>query len=215
MADFPPYTYDQQARQEQQRLVAAAQLLYLELGIEAVSAVDVAANAKLELSDLERYFPAGKPALVQAVVAKYVPYVHQSLQQQRETRSTAVEQLLAMRTFMQEEMGQVRTLFFRDLETYYPASWQYFVQARADFSLDYIRANLRLGIAQALYRDDLDVEFLARLWLQQINGLLPTTGPGLEPVEAHYALLNQFLNSITTPAGNYVVRRLQESPPYY
>lgn len=105
MADLSPNTFDQQARQEQQRLVAAAQLLCLELGVEAVSAADVAANATLDPSDLDRHFPAGKPALVQAVVEKYAPYVHQTLQQQRETHSTAVGQLLAMRSFLREEMG--------------------------------------------------------------------------------------------------------------
>lgn len=215
MSDSPPPTSAPQARQEQHRLVTAAQSLYLERGIEAVSAAHVAANARLNPLDVDRYFPGGKLALVQAVVENYVPYVHQTLLQQRETFSTAVEQQLAMRTFMRAEMGQVRTVFFRDLETHYPGSWQYFLQARAAFLLDYTRANLQLGITQALYRDDLDVEFLAQLWLQQISGLLATADTGLEHVDAHYALLNQFLASITTSAGSFVVRRLQEGPPYY
>lgn len=59
-----------------------------------------------------------------------MPYVHQALEQQRETNRNAVEQVLAMRTFMRQEMGQVRTLFFQDLETHYPVSWQYFPRSR-------------------------------------------------------------------------------------
>ncbi|WP_375437321.1 TetR/AcrR family transcriptional regulator [uncultured Hymenobacter sp.] len=217
MTDYPIPADDatHQAYQERERLVVAARLLYLESGIEAVTKADIAAAAQLDAPAVDRYFPLGKPALVQAMVERYLPYVHQNLEQQLETCNNAVEQLLAMRTFMREEMGQVQTLFFRDLEAHYFASWQYFLRAQQDFLLAYIRTNLRLGMDQQLYRADLDVEFLAQLWLQQITSLLGPAGTGLPPVDAHYELLNRFLAGITTAGGSFVARRLQEGPPYY
>lgn len=54
------------------RLVAMAQDLLLERGIGPVSLADVALALRLPLDAVERAFPAGKPALVAAVVGHYL-----------------------------------------------------------------------------------------------------------------------------------------------
>ncbi|MFD1872015.1 TetR/AcrR family transcriptional regulator [Hymenobacter bucti] len=215
MSDFLLSYSPQQTRYEYPRIVAAAQALYFERGIEAVSLSDIAFSLRMPVGAIERHFPAGKPVLVQAVLEKHLQHIHHNLGQQREESSNAVEELLAMRRFLQQTMQDTRTLFFQELEVHYPTVWQYIQRNRTDFMLDHLQANMHRGMREGLYRTDLAVEALAQHWLQQADQQLILARSTAELAETYYGQLSRFLASLTTPAGAYVIRRLQEAPPYY
>jgi AcrR family transcriptional regulator len=205
----------QQTRYEYPRIITAAQALYLERGIEAVTLADIAVNLRMPVGAIERHFPAGKPALVQAVMENHLQYIHQNLLQHRDESNNAVEELLAMRRFLQQTMSDTRTLFFQELDAHYPAVWHYVQHHRTDFMRRYLHANMLRGMREGLYRPDLEVEALAQRWLHQADTQLATVRSTTELAETYYRQLSQFLASLTTPAGTYAIRRLQEAPPYY
>jgi AcrR family transcriptional regulator len=205
----------QQIRYEYPRIVAAAKALYLERGIEVVSLADIAINLRMPVGAIERHFPAGKSTLVQAVLENHLEFIHQTMRQQREESSNAVEELLALRRFLQQTMSNTRTLFFRELDTHYPLVWQYVQRIRTAFMLDLLQANMHRGIREGLYRTDLAVADLAQQWLHQSDAQLANAQSTSELTDTYYDQLSQFLASLTTSAGAYAIRRLQEAPPYY
>ncbi|GAB2867982.1 TetR/AcrR family transcriptional regulator [Hymenobacter ruber] len=195
--------------------VAIAQTLYFQAGIAAVSMADVAARLDLPESVVLAEFPAGKEALVQAVLKSYGEQMRAELEQLRRQCSTAVEELLAVRVLVNQKMAQGNTAFFRDAEVLYPAVWQQWQAQRNAHMFAYVRANLCQGIAQQLYQEGLDVDFLARLWQQQMRNLRTADAEFLSPAQMHHTLVAHFLAGIVTPAGAYVTRRLQEAEPFY
>ena len=201
------------------QIVAVAQTLYFQAGIAGVSMADVAARLDQPESVVLAGFPAGKAALVQAVLESYADQMHAELSQLRQQCTTAVEELLALRVLVSQKMGQGSTAFFREAEAHYPVAWRQWQAQRSGFMLDYVRTNLRQGIAQELYHEGLDVGFLARLWQQQMRNLrtadAEAEAEGLSPARMHHTLVAHFLAGIVTPAGAYVARRLQEAEPYY
>jgi AcrR family transcriptional regulator len=205
----------QQTRYEYPRIVAAAQALYLERGIEAVSLPDISLRLRMPVGAIERHFPAGKAALVQAVLANHLQQIQHTMLQQREESSNAVEEMLAMRRFLQQTMSDTRSLFFQELDAYYPVVWQYVQRSRTDFMRSHLQANMHRGMREGLYRTDLDIDTLAQQWIQQADSQLATARSTTELAEAYYSQLSQFLASLTTSAGTYAIRRLQEAPPYY
>lgn len=70
---------------------------------------------------------------------------------------------------------------------------------RSTFMRCYLRANRQRRIREGLY----------------YPGPPVTVRTAAEGVETHYQQVSDFLTSITTPVGAYVVRRLPEAPPYY
>jgi len=215
MSDFSLSYSPQQTRYEYPRIVAAAQALYLERGIEAVALADIALNLRMPVGAIERHFPAGKLQLVQAVMENRLRYIHQHLLQHRDESSNAVEELLAMRRFLQQTMADTRTLFFQELHTHYPTVWQAVQSSRTEFMLHHLQANMHRGMREGLYRPDLAVDALAQHWLHQSANQLATARSTAELAESYYHELSQFLASLTTSAGAYAIRRLQEAPPYY
>jgi len=53
----------------------------------------------------------------------------------------------------------------------YPVIFQKHIQKRIDFISDKIRINLRKGIGQGLYRDDVSIELIARLYISRLLDL--------------------------------------------
>lgn len=205
----------EQTRFEYGRIVAAALDLFLQRGLVAVSLADVALCLRMPLGAIERHFPRGKPALVQVALQEHLREVHQQLAQQQLASSSAVEELLAMRRFMHQLIGEAGRLFFRELYRYYPRTWRHVAHARTRFTAAYLRANFRRGVQEGFYRPDLDTEALIGRWLREAAEQQDIARTTRELAEARHAHLSQLLASLTTPLGAYVARRLQEAPPYY
>jgi AcrR family transcriptional regulator len=205
----------EQTRFEYGRIVAAALDLFLQRGLVAVSLAEVALRLRMPLGALERHFPAGKPALVQVALQEHLREVHQQLAQQQLASSNAVEELLAMRRFMHQLIGEAGHLFFRELYRYYPRTWRHFAHACTRFTGAYLRANFRRGVQEGFYWPDLAAEALIERWLREAAEQQDAACSASELAEARHAHLSQLLASLATPLGAYVARRLQEAPPYY
>ena len=213
---YSPLSYPaEQTSYEHPRIVAAAKNLFLQRGIAAVSLTDIAFSLRMPLGAIERHFPSGKSALVQAVLENHLLTICQRFEQQQLDSTNAVEELLVMRRSTQQGISDARVLVFHELKTFYPVSWRYFRYVQARFMRQYLRANLQRGVQEGLYRPDLDPEALSQQWLQQVSDQQLVSPTPADLATARYAHLNQFLVSITTSVGNYVVQRLQEAPPYY
>ena len=211
-----PLSYSpEQTRYEQARIVAAAKGLFMQQGLAAVALADLALSLRMPLGAIERNFPAGKPALVQAVLQSHLQDIHQHLEQQRLDSTNAVEELLALRRFVQQRIGEVGVLLFQELKTQHPVSWRYFKYVQTKFMRGYLLANLRRGMQEGLYQPDLNPDTLSRQWLQQVSDLQAAAHSPAELATVRYTHLSQFLASITSPVGAYVTQRLQEAPPYY
>lgn len=201
--------------QEQARIVAAAQDLFMERGLAPVTLPDVALAVRLPVALLERYFPVGKDALVPAVTARYLAAFQQRLTDNQSQSSNAVEEMLRLRRSLTDVPADMRSLFLRDLQTSYPAQYQQLEAVRTASVLAYMRQNLLRGQAEALYQPDVDVEAVAYHWLQQANATLYVVADAQALADRMTANTNEFLQRVTTPAGAFLIRRLQEAAPYY
>ena len=204
-----------QVAAEHQRIIAAARALLLERGIAAVQLTDVALALRMPVAAVERQFPAGKLALVQASLEAHMQDIHARLLAQRQECSSAVEELLAMRRLLQQQIGETRSLFLQEIAAHYPTLNGSLQELRATFTLDYLRQNLQRGIREGYYRPELGVEEQAHGWLRQVDAVAQKAQSSTEFTEAYYQQFGGFLASITTALGAFVVRRLQETPPYY
>lgn len=200
---------------EQIRLVALAQDLFMERGIGPVSLAEVALAARLPVAVIERYFPTGKPALVTAVTERYLAGFRQQLTQHGPESSNAVEELLRVRRVLQTLPTEMRSLFLRELEADYPLQYQRLRTARLASIVEFMRHNLARGLAEGLYQLQLDVEQEAQQWFAQADATVRAATNAQAMAAQLTGQLNNFLARVSTPAGAYVARRLQETAPYY
>lgn len=204
-----------QAALERKRIVSAAQALLLERGLLAVGLPDVALALRIPVAAIERQFPEGKPALMQASLEAHMQDIHAQLLAQRQECRSAVEELLAMRRLLLQQIGDTRSLFMQEAAAHYPTMHRRLQHLRATFTLGYLQENLQRGMQEGYYRADLEVEAQAHEWLRQADAVISNARSAAELTDAHQVQFASFLTGIITPLGAFVVRRLQEMPPYY
>lgn len=209
-----PSTAELLDARERTRIVEAARVLYLRLGIAEVSMADIARHVRIPEHAVRRWFPGPAP-LVEAVVEAHADLVRTELSNHQERYSTAVEELLALRNWVSSELQHNTGPFFQQLEAQFPTQHQRWHAHMRTFPVAHLRANLHRGVEQGLYHATLDVEAQVASWFAQYDAL-PTTGEAqASAAERHTAMLNAFLATLVTPAGALVARRLQEGAPYY
>jgi AcrR family transcriptional regulator len=179
---------------DRERILVAAQELYMQHGIAAVAMTDLACHLHLSESQVLHFFPS-KELLVWAVVNEISYALHASLSQYKARSSNAVEELLALRDFFTAQTALNSSLFLQQLALDYPACQERWQMLVADFPADHLRHNLRWGMLQELYSHHIDVDALIQQMTQQEDQL---------PSE----LLMRLLTAIVTPAGALQVQRL-------
>ncbi|OFY13761.1 MAG: hypothetical protein A2X11_02820 [Bacteroidetes bacterium GWE2_42_24] len=91
-----------------------------------------------------------------------------------------------------------------DLQKYYPAIYRNHVEERSQYIFEKIKINLEKGIRQGMYRSDLSVELVARLY---ISRLLDLHNPEYFPPERFSfpmlfeVMFENFVRSVATPEG--------------
>jgi len=58
-----------------------------------------------------------------------------------------------------------------DLKKYYPKIYQHHFELRIEFIFEKIKINIEKGIRQGMYRDDLSIELIARLYISRLIDL--------------------------------------------
>ena len=104
-----------------------------------------------------------------------------------------------------------RLLF--ELKKFHPQAWGEFEKFKRTALLETIVANMKRGIKEGLYRDDIDVNILAVLRLEEVElawnpEIYPPTEYNLAQVQL--CLLEHFLFGITNIKGHAVAEKYKK-----
>jgi TetR/AcrR family transcriptional regulator, cholesterol catabolism regulator len=83
----------------------------------------------------------------------------------------SIDILLTVSKEVSEKFTDVSPSMTLDLKKYYPDIYHKHVEERIEFVSNNIRLNLEKGIRQGIYRDDLSVELVARLYIRRLLDL--------------------------------------------
>jgi AcrR family transcriptional regulator len=83
----------------------------------------------------------------------------------------AIDILLMVSKEVSNKFTDISPSMTFDLKKYYPAIYHKHVEERIEFIFEKIRINLVKGINQGVYRDDLSVELVSRLYIRRLMDL--------------------------------------------
>ena len=189
------------------RILNHARALFMRNGIKSVSMDDIAADLAMSKKTLYKTF-INKDEIVQAVMSTHLSKVQGECTQVAGRATNAVEEMLNISQWADQQFNNIHPSIFHDLKKYHPAAWELFVAHKGTFILDQITQNLRRGMAEGLFRPDLDVEVLSRLSLAQIElafdpALYPPEQFGLARVNRVFD--EHFLLGVATLKGHKLI----------
>jgi AcrR family transcriptional regulator len=116
----------------------------------------------------------------------------------------AIDILLTVSKEVGERFRDVSPSMTFDLKKYYPDIYHNHIDDRIDFIFKKIQINLEKGINQGVYRDDLTVELVSRLYIRR---LIDLHNPEFFPADKFSfqtlfeAMFDNFIRGIANPKG--------------
>ena len=144
-----------------QRIKQASHNLVMQYGIRSVSMDDIAAHLGMSKKTIYQYFK-DKDELVEAVVDDIIDTNQCTCNDDREKADNAVHEIFLVMDMMVEMFKTMNPSILFDMQKYHPAAFVKFQKHRNDYLYNICRQNLERGIAEELYRPEINVDIMAR-----------------------------------------------------
>lgn len=193
------------------RILTRAAALFMRNGIRSVSMDDIAADLGMSKKTLYKTF-TNKDEIVLGVMSTHLCQAQGECARVASHATDAVQEMLTISAWADQQFGNIHPSIFHDLRKYYPAAWTLFRAHKSGFILEQITRNLRRGIAEGLFRADLDVDVLARLNLAQIELVFDAElYPPAEfaPMRVNKVCDEHFLLGVATLKGHRLFNKYQ------
>lgn len=177
--------------------------LFRQYGVRAITLDEIALQLGISKKTIYEHF-TGKDELVTEILRQRIEHV-QDLFQDLTTRSRdAIEANLLMIQFLDGLFRNMNPVVVVDLQKYHQDAFQIYQDHMYGFVVNAVRKNLARGIAEGLYREDMDQEIMARFRVESSNmcfkpGIFPKDHFEMSRVQRQ--LLEHFLFGIATEKG--------------
>jgi DNA-binding XRE family transcriptional regulator len=189
--------------EELKNILMKARELYMKYGIKSITMDDVAKELGISKKTLYQFI-ADKEDLVGKFVDNEIEIRREEICKCFKTGFNAIEELFEISIFMNKLMREQNPATEYDLKKYYPVQYQKTIKARRDGMYEYLLLNLKKGKKEGLYREDLNNEIIAKLYISRsenihFNELF--TIEEFTSVNLFLELLNYHVRGIATEKG--------------
>ena len=122
----------------------------------------------------------------------------------------AIEQLISILQLMENMIRGLNMVCYIDMQKFYPKAFQYLQEHKKSFLSKCIVENLNQGIKENLYREDLNVEIVAKYRMESAmivfqNNAFPQNEYDIVKVNAEVFLI--YMYGITTEKGHKLISK--------
>jgi len=195
--------------EELKNILLKVRELYTKYGIKSITMDDVAMELGISKKTLYQYVN-DKDDLVGKFIDNEITLRQEQICQCFKTDFNAIEELFEISIFMNKVMKDQNPATEHDLKKYYPHHYYKTVKVRRERIFDYILLNLKKGKEEGLYREELNEEIIAKLYLSRtesihLNDLF--TVEEFTSLRLFIELLNYHIRGIATERGIMVLNK--------
>lgn len=150
-----------------ERILSESLRLFKKNGIRSVSMDDVAKELGMSKKTIYQYVD-NKQDLVEMVLNYMLDKENAVCIDGDITKMNAIDILLAVSRNVSQQMKDLNPINAFELQKYYPSIFREFVIRKRDHVFEQVKRNFVQGIEEGIYRNDLDVDLVARLYIQKL-----------------------------------------------
>lgn len=195
-----------------ERIVQRAEELFMRYGIRSVTMDDLARDLGISKKTLYQ-FVENKVDLIEQIMELHIYEEHSSIDHISKQAADAIEAILNIAQYVTDKIRCISPTIIYDLKKYYKECWDKMEGLHRDFVYSRIRTNLQQGIAQGLYRTDLNIDIVAKLFVGKTTLV---TDEELFPLEEYdqETLFREYMNlhihGIASPKGLQLLELYQQ-----
>jgi len=196
-----------------EKIIRKASEMFMSLGFKSVTMDDIASEMGISKKTIYTHF-GNKENIVDVVTDVIFEQVSQEIDCICALEKNPIEELYEIKKCVLEHMRNEKTSPWHQLQKYYPAIYQKIKGKQFNFMQDCVVENLNRGLEQKLYRENIDVQFVSRIYYNGIVGIkedniFPSTM--FEPTLLHEMFLEYHLRGIVTPEGRKILNQIIHS----
>jgi TetR/AcrR family transcriptional regulator, cholesterol catabolism regulator len=161
-------------------IISAIRDIYAMYGIKSVTMDDLARELGVSKKTLYEHFN-DKEEVVRKVIDLIIAD-HQSAYESiiNQPGNNAIDELLLLSRFITEHLKSLNPSLSYDLKKYYPGVWNHLVNYKSKTVFEQIMANIRKGVKEGLFRENLKYEIIAHVYVSRMELFSPGGLPELE-----------------------------------
>lgn len=190
--------------------------VFMRLGIRSVNMDDIAQHLHISKKTLYQ-FVKDKNELVMRTVKHLCAHHKTSIEGICEQGHNAIDESYEISRFVAAQVGQMHPSIHFDLEKYHPEAWTLLQSTEREDIYTCVTENMRKGVADGLYRDDLNIDVVARIYISRFDvtfdgELFPSENYRFE--EVIWEMFRYHIRGIASEKGlKYLVKKVKKEHP--
>jgi AcrR family transcriptional regulator len=185
------------------KILKGAEELFMRFGVRSISMDEIARHLGVSKKTLYQQF-TDKDDLVLGVVNNHLQCDHEVFVQMRNSASNAVEEMAKISRHMRHQLENINPALLFDLQKFHSKAWAVWLKFKNDVIRESIIRNLRQGVAEGYFREDINPEILASMRIELIQlAFDPTIFPRekFSLPEIQMAIFDHFVFGVVTEKG--------------
>lgn len=156
--------------EQQEKWLKRVAELFMRFGIKALTMDDVARELGISKKTLYQ-FVESKDELVNKVIEGHISVECKRTEIMSQTATDALDEMMMVFRENMVDMQSMKANFIFDLQKYHRSAWERIQTYQKEFLYKMVLNNLRRGVQEGLYRDNFNLDVVAKLHLVQTFGI--------------------------------------------
>lgn len=173
------------------KILETAAEMFLNLGFKSVTMDDIAKEIGVSKKTIYTHFK-NKTSLVEEVTNSMFCVISEGIGLIHEQQKNPIKELYEVKHFVMTYLKDEKSSPQYQMQKYYPKIYKVLKRKQFEFMQECIKENLSRGINQGLFRENIDIDFIARIYF---NGMLGIKDHELFPLKnfSMNTLMNNYL----------------------
>lgn len=184
--------------------------MFLTLGVKSVTMDDIAGELGISKKTIYVHFE-NKTKLVEASTLEMFEIISQGIDGICQLQNDPIEEVYDIKKLVMEHLKDEKSSPYHQLQKYYPKIFNSLRSKQYRLMEDCVAGNLKRGIALGLYRENLEINVISKLYFISIMSikdkqLFPLKHFSMSSLMNHY--LEYHVRGICTPKGLDVLSKI-------
>ncbi|GEQ85159.1 TetR family transcriptional regulator [Patiriisocius marinistellae] len=195
------------------KIIQKASEMFMTLGFKSVTMDDIAHEMGISKKTIYTHFN-NKETIIAVVTDAIFEIISKDIDCICSQNKNPIEELYDIKKRVIDHMRNEKTSPWHQLQKYYPSIHGNIKRRQFSFMQECVLKNLNRGLEQKLYRDNIDVQFVSRIYFKGLTGikeedLFPLSMFSGDTLYEMY--LEYHLRGIVTPEGRKILNQLIKS----
>ncbi len=151
-----------------EKIIEESIVLFMKYGVRSVTMDDVAKHLGISKKTIYLHFK-DKEEIILLSTSVYFEKEQRDMEEIENGTENAVEHLYNLSVCLRERLRNINSSVLFDLKKYYKSAWDNYKKHKHDVIFNSVFNNLKRGMAEGLFRNDINPEILAYLRMGEIE----------------------------------------------